>query len=280
MTRRITVLAALIVAVAAAWGIFLMPAKSVNIGISDKQATSAAPSAGTETPDSAEKTETAMADEAGEEAPEDSAAAAVSPALDSPHVTESAVIAPLTDDEIKVFMTPRKMGADDAPVKITEYASLSCPHCAHFYKETFPKLKEAYIDTGKVLFTYIDFPLDGAALNAAAVASCMPTDTYFRYIDYLFQTQKDWVFSDQLPNILIQNAKLLGADSDRLIRCIKSDKFKEALAGRMKSEQAAHTIEATPTFLIDGEKIQGALEFQTFKDVIEKKLAEKGKPAQ
>ncbi len=187
----------------------------------------------------------------------------------------------LTAEDVQKALIPHSLGKSDAPVKITEYASLSCPHCAHFYKETFPKLKEAYIDTGKVQFTYIDFPLDGAALNAAAVAVCMPDESYFKYIEYLFQTQSAWALSDRQKPILVQNAQLLGADGTKLTACINSESLKAGLAERMKTEQAAHQVEATPTFVIDGtDKLQGALGFDQFKTMIDKKLAEKGAPAQ
>lgn len=68
----------------------------------------------------------------------------------------------------------KELGDENAPVVIEEYASLSCNHCASFHKDTFPKLKEEYIDTGKVYFIYNDFPLNASALDGAMVARCMP----------------------------------------------------------------------------------------------------------
>src|SRR5437660_11513303 len=55
------------------------------------------------------------------------------------------------------------LGPADARVEIVEYASMTCPHCAAFTKQTFPQLKAAYIDTGKVRYVFREFPLDQVA---------------------------------------------------------------------------------------------------------------------
>jgi protein-disulfide isomerase len=206
------------------------------------------------------------------------------PAQAADHVT--AVVAKdetsakaMTVDEIKNVMKERSVGKKDAPVTLTEFASLSCPHCAHFYKETFPKLKTEYIDTGKVRYTYIDFPLNGPALNAAAVALCVPEDKYFNYVEYLFKTQEQWAFAPDPKKTLIQNAKLLGADGDKLDQCYQSNELKAALAERMKTEGEKYGVESTPSFVINNDKTQafsGALDYDQFKLKLDAALAVKG----
>src|SRR5215813_7498787 len=64
----------------------------------------------------------------------------------------------------------RVLGKDDAPVTIVEYASMTCPHCAHFHETTYPELKKRYVDTGKVRFIFREFPLDKLAAGAAMLA--------------------------------------------------------------------------------------------------------------
>ncbi len=64
------------------------------------------------------------------------------------------------------------MGNANAPVTIVEYASMTCPHCAHFQETTFPELKKRYIDTGKVRYIFREFPLDNLAAAAFMLARC------------------------------------------------------------------------------------------------------------
>src|SRR6185312_15839778 len=87
------------------------------------------------------------------------------------------------------------LGKADAPITITEYASLTCPHCAEFDRDTLPKIKKNWIDTGKAKLVYRDFPLDQLALRAAMLARCAPPDRYFAFINTLFQSQDTWARS-------------------------------------------------------------------------------------
>ena len=71
------------------------------------------------------------------------------------------------------------LGKPDAPVTIIEYASMTCPHCAHFNEAIFPELKKRLIDTGKVHFIFREFPLDPLAAAASALARCARKENYF-----------------------------------------------------------------------------------------------------
>src|SRR5262249_57342023 len=90
----------------------------------------------------------------------------------------------------------RILGKPDAPITIVEYASLTCPHCAAFERDTLPKLKTQYIDTGKVKLIYRDFPLDSRATLAAMIARCAPRDRYFGFVDAFFRSQDQWARSE------------------------------------------------------------------------------------
>src|SRR5262245_44066913 len=87
------------------------------------------------------------------------------------------------------------MGPESAKVTVIEYASASCPHCAEFYKTTFPALKKDYIDTGKIRFIFREFPHNQAALAAFMLARCAPPDKYFPLIDLFFTEQEKWLAS-------------------------------------------------------------------------------------
>ena len=115
------------------------------------------------------------------------------------------------DLDVEAMMAPRVIGDADAPIKLIEYASFTCPHCAHFHEMTLPGLKEKYIDTGKVSIEFREFPLDSAALQASLLARCVPEDQYFGYIDYLFEEQESWAQEIDYLSTLKQNARLSGA---------------------------------------------------------------------
>ena len=95
----------------------------------------------------------------------------------------------------------QSMGDESAPIKMTEFASLTCGHCAKFHNEVFPKIKENYIDSGKIFFTYQDFPLDKFALKASVIARCSGKEKYFSFFNFLYKKQKDWTSSQDLLNL-------------------------------------------------------------------------------
>ncbi len=85
------------------------------------------------------------------------------------------------------------LGSDNAPVTIIEYASMTCPHCAHFSETTFPELKKQYIDTGKVRYILREFPLDALAAAGFMLARCAGKDKYMPLVETLFAKQDEWV---------------------------------------------------------------------------------------
>jgi protein-disulfide isomerase len=85
------------------------------------------------------------------------------------------------------------LGSEKAPVTIIEYASMTCPHCAHFSENTFPELQKRYIDTGKVRFIFREFPLDALAAAGFMLARCAGTDKFMPVVETLFAKQRDWM---------------------------------------------------------------------------------------
>src|SRR5205085_5946640 len=88
------------------------------------------------------------------------------------------------------------LGENRAPLVIIEYASLTCPHCAHFHEATLPQLRQKWIDPGKAQLIFRDFPLDKAALIAAMMARCGEPATYFPLIGDIFAQQEKWTRAD------------------------------------------------------------------------------------
>lgn len=189
----------------------------------------------------------------------------------------SAAVAGNVSLDIDRMMAVRGVGNPDAPVTVEEFASLTCSHCATFYKDTYPKLKADYIDTGKVYFIYTDFPLNAPALDAAMVARCLPDQHYFNFIKMLFENQNSWAFSEQYRQILQHNAAMLGMSTEYFESCLGSTALREGLAKRMQEASSKHDIRSTPSFLINGSAvIGGAVSYDKFKEVLDALLPSTG----
>ena len=167
----------------------------------------------------------------------------------------------LSDNMRKQFM-----GSKNAPIKIKEYFSLTCGHCANFHVKTLPQLKERYIDTGKVQLEFIDYPLDRLAIIAATLARTLPTeDGYLEAISILLKKQKQWAYSKKPLDELLSIAKLFGVSSKQFDQILKNIPLMQKIINRMEKESKNFNIESTPTFIINNEhKISGALSFKEF----------------
>lgn len=167
------------------------------------------------------------------------------------------------------------MGRDDAPVTMIEYSSLACPHCAAFHRDVLPKIKESYIDTGKVRLVYRDFPLGGLALAAAMLARCGGREKYFGFIEVLYRSQAQWSRSDDPRRELARVARFGGISQKDFEACLTNEPLMTDIRERAVDAKQKFGIDSTPTFIIDGETIKGARPFEDFRDAIEKALAKK-----
>ena len=163
-------------------------------------------------------------------------------------------------------MRKQFMGSKNAPIKIKEYFSLTCGHCANFHLKTLPQLKERYIDTGKVQLEFIDYPLDRLAIIAATLARTLPTeDGYLEAISILLKKQKQWAYSKKPLDELLSIAKLFGVSSKQFDEILKNIPLMQEIINKMENESKNFNIESTPTFIINNDhKISGALSFKDF----------------
>lgn len=167
------------------------------------------------------------------------------------------------------------MGNPNAPVKIKEFASLSCPHCADFHTHTLPEVKKELIDTGKVYFEFVNFPLNASAMDGALVALCLPEERYNQFISFLFEQQEKWAFDPNYRQILKQNAKLLGASDEKLDACLADEKKKAEIVAKMQEAGDKYKIQSTPSFVInEKETFSGALPFNEFKKKVDTYLTQ------
>ncbi len=155
-----------------------------------------------------------------------------------------------TSFNLEASSKPRILGNPDAPIKISEHSSFTCGHCANFHKTNFKKIKADYVDTGKAYIIYNDFPLNGHDINIGAVTRCIPEESFFSFIQLLFETQKDWLKEGYLDNVK-QNAQLTGASHAQINECLNSDELREALAKQREDAVAKHGVHATPTLVIN-----------------------------
>jgi protein-disulfide isomerase len=158
----------------------------------------------------------------------------------------------------------RILGNPAAPITIVEYASLTCPHCAHFTGEVLPEIKKKWIDTGKVKLVLRDFPLDGEALRAAMIARCAPADRFYAFIDTFFADQATWVSAPDFEAALGRLAELGGMSKAAVDKCLKDITLEnKILEGRLTASKQLN-VDATPTFFVNGAKFTGAPTVEEF----------------
>jgi protein-disulfide isomerase len=169
----------------------------------------------------------------------------------------------LAQEALKPTPEDHVLGKPDAPITIVEYASLTCPHCAAFAKETLPQVKKEWIETGKAKLVFRHFPFDRAALAAAQLTECAGPDKFFAFLDVFFTQQDNWAKGDPIAN-LARLAKLGGMPEDKVQTCLKDEKLaNKIVAVRLQGEKELG-VNSTPTFFVNGKKIIGAEPYDTF----------------
>lgn len=161
-----------------------------------------------------------------------------------------------------VFSDDRVMGKADAPVTIVEYASMTCPHCAHFAVDVLPVVKPLLIDSGKVRLIFRDYPLDAYALRGAMLVRCVGNQHAFGMIDLLFQRQMAWAGSEDPRAGLLAIAKQAGMSEADFNACMDNKTIQDAVTQSRVTAEQAYKINSTPSFLINGRLIVGAPEPQ------------------
>lgn len=164
------------------------------------------------------------------------------------------------------------LGDPNAPIKVIEYASMTCPHCASFHNGTYHALKEKYIDTGKVSFAFREFPLDQVAATVSVLARCAPEEKFFDVIDIFFKTQPTWrTGNNPLPGI-VAIAKQVGFTQQSFNACLQNQQVIDGVNAIRKHGDETMKVEATPTFFINGKKVSGALSLEAFEKEFESYL--------
>jgi protein-disulfide isomerase len=164
------------------------------------------------------------------------------------------------------------LGSAKAPVTIIEYASMTCPHCAHFSETTFPELKKRYIDTGKVRFIFREFPFDKLAAAAFMLARCAEQtggdQNYMAVVETLFAKQDQWVVDKPLAP-LEDIAKQFGFTDASFKACLTNQKVLNGIEAVRDRAVDKLGVDSTPTFFINGKKVVGDVPIETLAKVID-----------
>jgi protein-disulfide isomerase len=167
-------------------------------------------------------------------------------------------------------------GKADAPVSIIEYASMTCPHCARFHAETYPTLRDKYINTGKVRFVLREFPLDPRAAAAFMLARCSGDgDKRTAVIDLLFNAQESWAYSDTPLDALANLMKQTGMSSKEFEACLNDQKLYNKVVKERDDAGKDFSIDATPTFFINGVKYSGEMSVPALSKILDPLVAKK-----
>ena len=172
-------------------------------------------------------------------------------------------------------VSPMTLGNPDAPVKIVEYASFTCPHCATFHLDVLPNIKKKYLDKGLVQLEYREVYFDGPGLWAGLLARCKGNEKYFPMIDLIFKNQEDWAKGniDNIKAGLLSMGRQAGLTDEESLTCMQDDNLAEELVVSFQENAKRDNISSTPSFLINGELVKN-LPFPEFEELIEKYIEE------
>jgi len=173
----------------------------------------------------------------------------------------------------------RTLGNRNSKVVLIEYAAPSCPVCAAFNAQSFPRLKAQYIDTGKIFYVFRIFPLRSDDGLAEKIARCLPEDKYFTFIDLLFKNQPKWdvefgVTPQGVHDGLVLLGRIAGMSQEQVDQCMEN-KAEDDRINKVSSEgESRYSITGTPTFILNGTSIgAGNIPFDTMSKLLDTELA-------
>lgn len=170
------------------------------------------------------------------------------------------------------YSTDIVIGSEKAPVTVVEYASLTCPHCGRFHEEAWPEFKKNWIDTGKAKLVYRHLPLDQSALAGALTVACVPQERRGDFISELFATVDEWAPNQDMGPVI---QKIYG-DSvklDDVLACISAKGFPEQVM-QPATDAVNNGVAATPTFFVNGSKLEGFKTAEELGKMVDEKLAD------
>ena len=175
-------------------------------------------------------------------------------------------------DTLQINKNIISIGSSDAKVKIKIFSSFTCPHCANFHKEIYPKIKKEFVDFGKVQLIFIDFPLDQAAFNASKLLHCTEKNKQINFLDSIYEKQNQWMQGHSIKDInknLEKIAKDFGISKAQFKKCLINEKISDKILNTRILAIQKYDISSTPTIIINEKKIKSP-SFKNIKKRIEK----------
>ena len=176
--------------------------------------------------------------------------------------------APLSDDFV--------MGKPEAKLIMVEYASMSCPHCAHFSATVLPQLEKTYIETGKMRYILRQFPLNEPALKAAELLDCVgeqSSEKYYIFAKVLFDAQSKWAYDANFLAGLETIATVGGLSKEQFMNCVTPTDREMAVLKKKKLADDNVKVPHTPYIFIGNEAYEGDRSFEAISKFIDKKLS-------
>jgi len=165
------------------------------------------------------------------------------------------------------------LGNREAEVILIEYSSPTCPHCSYFHKEVLPKLKEKYLDTGKIAYVLREFVTNKQDLDAAMLGRCYKNkEDPLKLLNLLYIQQDSWAFNKNYREILINLGGLAGVSREEYMKCMGRKEIVDFLLKHAKSISTYPGFIGTPAFFINGEMHKGVYSFEGLSKVIDQKL--------
>ncbi len=174
----------------------------------------------------------------------------------------------------RTFAIDHMLGKDDAPIIVIEYASTTCSHCGDFHKNTFPKFKENWIDTGNVLFIYRDFPTSPTqvSIGASLLPHCSDDERYFTILGLIADNQDRWMQAGSPLDNLKKLLRIAGMSSADVDTCLGRQDLANAIIERAKDGNTQFKIKTTPSFVINGKVHEGNIPYEEFAKILQNAL--------
>ena len=172
------------------------------------------------------------------------------------------------------------LGSAKAKVQVVEYASLSCTHCAHWNNEVFPAFKKQFIDTGKVRYVFREFLTEPYQFAAAGylLARRVGPAKYFQVTDAIFRQQDAIYESQDLWGGLLKIGKSFGLTEEQFTAALQDKAALDAVNARVEKAAERDKVEVTPTFFVNGERLEGGQSIEDLAAAIAKAVPNKAAP--